>query len=154
MLIFNISRIFFLQQTWLSGKILIIQIVFKYLWWTLYRAKPIGSTSDAESFDFDRMKQVSSEYHSESIITVQKMKTDWSANYYKICCVQKEILEEVVRELQKVKEEIIDGKFWGNSEIHDHLKQMCTYLFSFSEYLHVFLFLLAIRRELLRIGST
>lgn len=100
------------------------------------------------------MKQVSSEYHSESIITVQKMKTDWSANYYKICCVQKEILEEVVRELQKVKEEIIDGKFWGNSEIHDHLKQMCTYLFSFSEYLHVFLFLLAIRRELLRIGST
>lgn len=73
---------------------------------------------------------------------------------YKICCVQKEILEEVVRELQKVKEEIIDGKFWGNSEMHDHLKQMCTYLFSFSEYLHVFLFLLAIRRELLRIGST
>uniref|UniRef100_A0A9J7ZFQ1 Enah/Vasp-like n=1 Tax=Cyprinus carpio carpio TaxID=630221 RepID=A0A9J7ZFQ1_CYPCA len=52
------------------------------------RAKPIGSTSDAESFDFDRMKQ--------------------------------EILEEVVRELQKVKEEIID----------------------------------AIRKELLRIGST
>ncbi|XP_026141959.1 ena/VASP-like protein isoform X5 [Carassius auratus] len=55
---------------------------------TLSRAKPIGSTSDAESFDFDRMKQ--------------------------------EILEEVVRELQKVKEEIID----------------------------------AIRKELLRIGST
>ncbi|XP_059376515.1 ena/VASP-like protein isoform X8 [Carassius carassius] len=54
----------------------------------LSRAKPIGSTSDAESFDFDRMKQ--------------------------------EILEEVVRELQKVKEEIID----------------------------------AIRKELLRIGST
>lgn len=43
---------------------------------------------------------------------------DWSANYYKICCVQKEILEEVVRELQKVKEEIIDGRFWGDGTIH------------------------------------
>lgn len=77
------------------------------------------------------MKQVSSENHSEYTIIVQEMRMDWSANYYKICCVQKEILEEVVRELQKVKEEIIDGKFWGNSEMHDHLKQMCAYLFSF-----------------------
>lgn len=36
---------------------------------------------------------------------------DWPADDDKICYVQKEILEEVVRELQKVKEEIIDGKF-------------------------------------------
>lgn len=81
----------------------------------MYRAKAIGSTSDAESFDFDRMKQVSSEYLSKWHITVlcivQKMRIDWPANGDKICCVQKEILEEVVRELQKVKEEIIDGKF-------------------------------------------
>ncbi|XP_036448439.1 enah/Vasp-like a isoform X4 [Colossoma macropomum] len=41
------------------------------------RVRPIGSTSDAESGDFDRMKQ--------------------------------EILEEVVRELHKVKDEIIDA---------------------------------------------
>ncbi len=36
---------------------------------------------------------------------------DWPADNDQICHVQKEILEEVVRELQKVKEEIIDGKF-------------------------------------------
>lgn len=107
---------FFLKQTWLAGTFLIIQNLFKYLWWIFYRAKPIGSTSDAESFDFDRMKQVSSDYHSKCMVMVQKMRTDWSANYYKICCVQKEILEEVVRELQKVKEEIIDGR--GGGAVH------------------------------------
>ncbi len=36
---------------------------------------------------------------------------DWPADNDQIGHVQKEILEEVVRELQKVKEEIIDGKF-------------------------------------------
>lgn len=44
-------------------------------------------------------------------VLCKKMRIDWPANNDKICCVQKEILEEVVRELQKVKEEIIDGKF-------------------------------------------
>lgn len=62
---------------------------------------------------------------------MQKLRTDWSANYYKICCDQKEILEEVVRELQKVKEEIIDGESWEDSEMHDHFQANVVISFQF-----------------------
>lgn len=73
------------------------------------------------------------------------MRKNWPADNDKICCVQKEILEEVVRELQKVKEEIIDGKF----------KDLGFYArFQFLRIFTFFSFSLAIRRELLRIGST
>lgn len=92
------------------------------------------------------------------MIMVQKMRTDWSANYYKICCVLKEILEEVVRELQKVKEEIIDGRVWGGGEQFIKcmiIQNKCVHIFSVFQNIYIFpLFLLAIRRELLRIGST
>lgn len=54
-------------------------------------------------------------YHTTVYCTKKKWeRTGWLTM---IKSVYKEILEEVVRELQKVKEEIIDGKFSG---IQDH----------------------------------
>lgn len=45
------------------------------------------------------------------VLHKKKMGANRFPHDYKICLILKEILEEVVRELQKVKEEIIDGKF-------------------------------------------
>lgn len=81
--------------------------------------KPAGSTSDGESFEFDRMKQVCSEYLSDGLllqlfaycVAQKKMGPNRFSDNAEIRFILKEILEEVVRELQKVKEEIIDGTF-------------------------------------------
>lgn len=63
----------------------------------------------------------------------------------------KEILEEVVRELHKVKDEIIDGE---NSRILYLNIHRATFVQRYEHGLYTFLVSLAIRRELTRMGTT
>lgn len=66
----------------------------------------MGSMNDSDSLDFDRMKQVM--FLSSLSISSASLFTSFLSNVSFHC---QEILEEVVRELHKVKDEIIDGTF-------------------------------------------
>lgn len=60
----------------------------------------MGSIGDADALDFDRMKQV------KILPSHVQMSSSFCSN---ASSARQEILEEVVRELHKVKDEIIDG---------------------------------------------
>lgn len=75
------------------------------------RVRPIGSTSEADT-EFDRMKQVGILCFKllNSLFIFALRRLSYLTNPELTSLVLQEILDEVVRELHKVKDEIINGK--------------------------------------------
>lgn len=71
------------------------------------RVRPIGSTSESDT-EFDRMKQVRLQCF--CAIFSESVSTACATLNSERCVVLQEILDEVVRELHRVKDEIINGE--------------------------------------------